>query len=69
MHALRHTAATLLIGSGVDVRTAAAVLGHANASVTLGVYSHVVAGAERSAIDILASRLERALGADRKGHP
>lgn len=59
LHALRHTAATLLIGSGVDVRTAASILGHANASVTLGVYSHVVAGAERIAIERLGERLER----------
>ncbi len=65
LHALRHTAATLLIGSGVDVRIAASILGHANASVTLGVYSHVVAGAERSAIDLLGSRLERAPATDR----
>jgi len=62
LHALRHTAASLLIGSGVDVRTAAAILGHSNASVTLSVYAHVVEGSERAAIDLLGDRLERAGG-------
>jgi integrase len=60
LHDLRHTAATNLIAGGIDVRTAASLLGHANASVTLSVYSHVVDGAERAAIDVLSERLDRA---------
>jgi integrase len=60
LYDLRHTAATHLIAGGVDVRTAASVLGHANASVTLSVYSHVIDGAERAAIDELSDRLDRA---------
>jgi len=39
LHALRHFAATELIGAGHDVRTVAGRLGHRDASVTLKVYS------------------------------
>lgn len=38
-HGLRHTFATLAIASGVDVKTVSALLGHANASMTLNVYA------------------------------
>ena len=41
-HALRHTAATLLLGSGVDLKAAQAVLGHARASHTLDIYADAV---------------------------
>ncbi len=61
LHALRHTAASMLIGSGVDARTAATILGHANPSITLGIYAHVLEGSERAAIDVLGARLAEAL--------
>jgi site-specific recombinase XerD len=41
-HSLRHSAATHLLAFGVDIATTAGVLGHANASVTLNVYGHVL---------------------------
>lgn len=40
VHSLRHTNASLLIAQGVDVRTAASMLGHAQPSTTLDIYSH-----------------------------
>ena len=40
IHALRHSAATLLIAAGVDVRTVADVLGHASPAFTLSTYVH-----------------------------
>ena len=40
MHNLRHTYATLLIGNGVDFKTAAKLLGH-NVQMTIKTYSHV----------------------------
>jgi integrase len=61
LHATRHTAATNLIAGGVDVTTAASLLGHVNANVTLSLYSHVVEGADRAAVDVLAERLERSV--------
>jgi site-specific recombinase XerD len=60
LHAARHTAATNLIAGGVDLRTAAGLLGHTTPNVTLALYSHIVEGAERSAVDILCDRLSRA---------
>ena len=40
VHSLRHTNASLLISQGVDVRTVASLLGHAQASTTLDIYAH-----------------------------
>ncbi len=41
-HAFRHTVASTLISQHVDVVTLANVLGHANSTTTLKVYSHVI---------------------------
>lgn len=41
-HDLRHTAATLLLAQGVDVRTIMAVLGHSQISLTMDTYAHVL---------------------------
>lgn len=40
-HQLRHTYATLLYQSGVDVMTASELLGHSNISTTLKIYTHL----------------------------
>jgi integrase len=57
LHALRHFAVTQLISQGVDVRTVAGRAGHADASVTLKVYAHVMPQRDREA----AEQLGRAL--------
>jgi site-specific recombinase XerC len=41
-HGLRHTAASLLISTGTDVRTVASRLGHASPTTTLAIYSHLI---------------------------
>ena len=41
LHALRHTHASALIASGVDIVQISRRLGHANPSVTLTVYAHL----------------------------
>jgi integrase len=41
-HVLRHTAATLMIRSGVPIRVVADVLGHRDPAVTLRKYAHVL---------------------------
>jgi integrase len=64
LHSLRHSAATHLLAAGVDLATAAAVLGHATAAVTATVYAHVLSGGTRDAVDRLGDRLER-LGSER----
>ena len=40
VHSLRHTNASMLIAQGVDVRTVAGLLGHAQPSTTLDIPSH-----------------------------
>lgn len=40
VHALRHTFATTLIRSGVDIKAVSEILGHEDVSTTLNVYSH-----------------------------
>jgi integrase len=56
-HATRHTAAILMLVSGVDVKTAASRLGHASPGLLLNVYAHYVESADQTA----AERLERVL--------
>lgn len=41
-HGLRHTAATIMISQGADVRNLSNRLGHANTSTTLNIYSHAL---------------------------
>ena len=41
-HAARHTAATLLLLQGVDVKVVATILGHSQTSLTRDTYQHVV---------------------------
>ncbi len=50
-HDLRHTAATLLLAQGVDVRTIMETLGHSQISLTLNTYSHVLPKLQRQAAD------------------
>jgi len=54
-HELRHYAATALIASGIDPRTVAGRLGHADASVTLRVYAHVLEARDKAAADVLGA--------------
>ncbi|MBQ3404761.1 MAG: tyrosine-type recombinase/integrase [Oscillospiraceae bacterium] len=39
-HDLRHTAATVAIANGADIKSVQDMLGHATASFTLNVYAH-----------------------------
>lgn len=50
-HDLRHTAATLMLASGVPVKTVSEILGHASANMTLNVYAHVVGNMKQDAVD------------------
>ena len=55
-HSLRHTAAIHMLTAGVDVKTAAARLGH-NPSLLLQTYAHFVPSADRQAADRLGAAL------------
>ena len=54
---LRHTNASLLIAQGVDVRTVASLLGHAQASTTLDIYAHAFDKNKRKAQEKLGKAI------------
>ena len=55
LHELRHTAATLLLGNGVDVKTVQHRLGHASSSLTLDQYAHAIPANDRDAANLMAA--------------
>jgi integrase len=61
LHDLRHLAASLMVGQGASVRAVAEVLGHRRPSITLDVYSHVLAGGGRQAVGLLDEAIEEAM--------
>lgn len=56
-HDLRHTAASLMLSGGVDVRTVAATLGHSKAATTLNVYAHLMTGQREKAAAVMDAAL------------
>jgi integrase len=52
-HALRHTHASALIASGLDVLTISRRLGHASPAVTLAVYGHLFRNRDKEAADAI----------------
>jgi integrase len=55
LHSLRHTHASVLIKSGVDIVTVSRRLGHGSPKVTLEVYGHLIAGADDRAAEIVGA--------------
>jgi integrase len=60
-HALRHSHASALIAAGVDIVTVSRRLGHGSPAITLRVYAHAFAEADRDAAATRA--IEAAMGA------
>ncbi|MEV4493289.1 tyrosine-type recombinase/integrase [Micromonospora coxensis] len=58
-HDLRHTAASLAVAAGANVKAVQRMLGHTSASMTLDVY----AGLFGDDLDAVANRLDEAAGA------
>ncbi|MHB0874503.1 MAG: tyrosine-type recombinase/integrase [Anaerolineae bacterium] len=57
---LRHSSASLLLANGVDLKTVSARLGHANATLVLTTYGHVLPGAQAAASQTLETLLREA---------
>ncbi|HEV2728136.1 MAG TPA: tyrosine-type recombinase/integrase, partial [Solirubrobacterales bacterium] len=57
LYDLRHTCATLLLKAGEHIKVVSERLGHANVSITLEIYVHVLPGMQEGA----AARMERLL--------
>ncbi|MCL1874115.1 MAG: site-specific integrase [Clostridiales bacterium] len=63
MHDLRHTAATLMLQNGDDIKTVQEALGHHTAAFTLDVYGHVTEKMKRYSAD----RMEAFINSVQKG--
>jgi integrase len=53
LHSLRHSHASVLIAGGTDILTVSRRLGHANPSITLSVYGHLIHGTDDKAAEIM----------------
>jgi integrase len=58
IHDLHHSAATLLLGRGVNPKIVSEMLGHASINITRDVYSHVLPAMQAQA----AAAMDDALG-------
>ena len=56
-HDLRHTAATLMLLQGVNVKVVSERLGHASVSITLDRYAHVLPSMQRDAAQVIGKAL------------
>lgn len=56
-HSLRHTHATILIASGVNIPTVSRRLGHSSISTTTNVYAHAIQSADEIASEVIDDKL------------
>ncbi|HEU0023737.1 MAG TPA: site-specific integrase [Thermoleophilaceae bacterium] len=62
LHEARHTFASLMIAAGVNAKALSTYMGHANISITLDRYGHLMPGAEDQAAGLLDAYLAGATG-------
>lgn len=60
LHECRHTFASLMIAAGVNAKALSTYMGHANSSITLDRYGHLMPGNEDEAAGLLDAFLTRA---------
>jgi len=60
LHESRHTFASLMIAAGVNAKALSTYMGHANISITLDRYGHLMPGNEAEAAGMLDAYLARA---------
>jgi integrase len=53
IHSLRHTNITLLLASGIPLKTVSYRAGHAQTSTTANIYSHAIRTADEKAAEVL----------------
>jgi integrase len=67
LHSWRHTHASQLIASGLDVLTISRRLGHGSPSITLDVYSHLFKPTDTAAAAVFESAFGKGLSAENNG--
>ncbi len=67
-HDLRHTYASMLFESGANIKYVSEVLGHANPTITLNVYTHLLKRSNPQAAEKLASLALGKTKQDESGH-
>jgi integrase len=60
-HQCRHTFASLMIAAGVNAKALSTFMGHANISITMDRYGHLMPGSEEEAAGLLDTYLEAQL--------
>ena len=60
VHGLRHSSATMMLASGISPKVVSQRLGHANVSITLDTYSHVLPAHDQAAADFIGRTLAEA---------
>jgi integrase len=63
LHDCRHTFASLMIAAGVNAKALSTFMGHANISITLDRYGHLMPGAEDEAAGLMDAYLQAARAA------
>ena len=61
LHDMRHTAATLMLQNGVDIKTDSGMLGHYDAGFTLRTYTHSTNRQQAEAADMMGSLVAQSL--------
>lgn len=64
-HALRHTFATRALEAGMDIKVLSSILGHAQASTTLNLYSHALPDHKRESMDKMRGYYAASLDIDK----
>ena len=57
LHDLRHTAASLMLANGEQVKVVSEMLGHSSVTITLDIYAHVMPGMAKKAGEALSASL------------
>jgi integrase len=59
LHAARHTAASVMIAAGVNVKALSTFMGHSSITITLDRYGHLLPGSIQESAGLLDAYLER----------
>jgi integrase len=57
LHTLRHSAASVMLSSGLPLKVVSEILGHSSIAIAGDVYGHVAPDVARGAMDILGAAL------------